>query len=72
MCLNLIINLSFKIILSSKYNLFYRPPFNFIIISLIIVKESTINNLVIIKDNIVKHFYFNNKASNTYYNSENI
>jgi hypothetical protein len=69
MCLNLVTDLSFKIILFLKPS---RPLFTIIITDLISAKESTTNNLVTAKDNIVKHSYFNNKTSNTRYNSENI
>jgi hypothetical protein len=69
--LNLVTDLSYKIILSLKPNLPCPPLSNTITTNLITIKESTINNLIIIKDNIIKHPY-SNKTSSIYYNSENI
>jgi hypothetical protein len=64
--------LSFKITLSLKPNLPYPPLFSTIITNLVTIKESIINDLIIVKDGLAKHYYFNNKTNNIYYNLENI
>lgn len=67
MYLNLVTDLSSKIILSSKPSLPCRPPSSAITTDLITAKESTTNNLVA----KAKHPYSNNKTGSTRHNSEN-
>jgi hypothetical protein len=68
MCLNLVTNLSFKIIPSLKPS---RPLSIVIMTDLVTAKESIINDLVTAKDGVAKHPYSNNETSSMCYNSEN-